>query len=212
MIRIHTFIFNDFGVNTYLLSDETGEAAIIDAACYTAAEKKELSAYIEKKGLRIVRQMDTHCHIDHILGNAFVEDTYGVGLEIHPDSEELLRMAIGYASVFGFEPDRIVKPAGFINEGDIIKFGNSELEILLTPGHANGSLCFVNKLQKFVITGDVLFSRSIGRTDLPGGDYDMLIGNIKQKLMVLDDDYKVLCGHGPSTTIGSEREENPFLR
>jgi glyoxylase-like metal-dependent hydrolase (beta-lactamase superfamily II) len=212
MIRIHTFIFNDFGVNSYLLFDETNEAIIIDAACYTAAEKKELSAYIEGKKLKIVRQLDTHCHIDHILGNSFVEDTYGVGLQIHPDSEELLRMAIGYASVFGFEPDRIVKPKGFVNDGDKITFGNSELEILYTPGHANGSICFLNREQKFVITGDVLFNKSIGRTDLPGGDYDTLIKSIREKLMVLDDDTKVLCGHGPSTTIGSEREDNPFLR
>lgn len=212
MIRIHTFIFNDFGVNSYLLSDETNEAIIIDAACYTAAEKKELSAYIENKKLTIVGQIDTHCHIDHILGNAFIEDSYGIGLQIHPDSEELLRMAIGYASVFGFDPDRIVKPKSFVNDGDIITFGNSQLEVLHTPGHANGSICLLSRAQKFVITGDVLFNKSIGRTDLPGGDYDTLIASIKEKLMVLEDDYKVLCGHGPSTTIGSEREENQFLR
>lgn len=210
-MKIHTLVFNGFGVNTYVLESSDATAVIIDAACYDAREKDHLSRLLQNISCKPVRQLSTHCHVDHILGVAFVEDTWGTGLEIHPLSEHFLRTAVGYASVFGFELERIVKPAGFINEGDKIIQGEIELLPFHTPGHADGSLCFVCHAARAVFTGDVLFNGSIGRTDLPTGNMDVLLNSIREKLLVLPDDYTVYPGHGPATTIGAEKAGNPFL-
>ena len=211
MITLKNFIFNDYQVNTYLLFDESNDCIIIDAACSAEIEKKQLSDFIESKKLNIIAQYDTHCHIDHILGNNFVKEKYHVGLGVHEDSQQLIERASYYADYLGFKLDKVVEPSIFLKDGDEIKIGKSILDVLYTPGHAAGSLCFYSKEQNFVITGDVLFQGSIGRTDLPTGNFQTLINSIKSKLLVLDDKTIVYPGHGPSTSIGFEKKNNQFL-
>ncbi len=211
MFTIKTFEFNDFGVNTYVLSSDNKECIIIDPGCYTQDEKRMLDNYISENDLKVVKLLITHCHIDHILGISHIEDVYHLGATIHHKGADILRASVGYGSVFGFEVDRVVKAADFIIEGDKICLGDNKLSVLYTPGHAEGSICLVCHKDKFVITGDVLFNGSIGRTDLPGGDYNVLMNSIKTKLFTLDDDYTVYPGHGPTTTIGYEKVNNPFI-
>jgi len=211
MIQVETLVFNDFQVNTYVLFDETKECIIIDPGCSNETEQKKLDLLIELKGLKPVGMYNTHLHIDHIFGNEYVLHKYKLSFSIHPEGIHFLNTAIGYASVFGFNFQSVPKPEGYLHEKDVIHFGNSKLDVIETPGHAEGSFCFVCKPQKFVIVGDVLFSGSIGRTDLPSGDIDTLLNSIRTKLFTLGDDYLVYCGHGPTTTIGEERVYNPFL-
>jgi len=211
MITIKKFTFNDFQVNTYLLYDETKECIIVDAGNYNKHEDEDLSQFITEEGLKPVCLVNTHCHIDHILGSAFVEKTYGLGISMHKDGKMFIDNAINQANAYGFNLKEVAKVTGFLNEGDKIKFGNSEVEVLSTPGHADGSICLVNHKQEFVITGDVLFYESIGRTDLPTGDYNVLKENIFSKLFSLKGSYIVYPGHGPSTSIGHEEMNNPFL-
>jgi hydroxyacylglutathione hydrolase len=210
MISIKKFVFNSFEVNTYILSDETNECVIIDPACYDDRERKTLTDFIEKNALKPVRLLITHCHIDHVLGASFVSEKYSLSTEIHKDGLPLLGNLKGYGMMFGLTVENILKPDTFIEENQIIKFGNSSLKAFYTPGHANGSLVFYSE-EGFVIVGDVLFYGSVGRTDLPSGNQDLLIKNIKNKLFVLPNNTKVYCGHGPETTIGFEKENNPFF-
>lgn len=211
MSEIKIFEFNPFQVNSYIVFDETKECILIDAGCYTEKEKKEYADFIEKNQLIPKRLISTHSHIDHILGNTFASQKYGLGIEIHEDGVEFLRASIGYASVFGIHVDEIQKPSGFIKENDIIAFGNTKLRVVETPGHAAGSICLVNDDEKYLFSGDLLFNGSIGRTDLPTGDYDLLLKSVKDKILVLADDYKIYSGHGQETTVGHERKYNPFL-
>ena len=212
MADVVKLTFNPFQENTYLVHDDSGECIIFDPGCYTPDENRELSRAIEQRRLRPVRLINTHCHIDHIFGNQYVMDTYGLELEIHPLELRILQAAPQVALMFGLPPGPPQPaPGRFIEEGDVIRFGNTELEVLLTPGHSPGSLCFYSRRDGFLIAGDVLFQRSIGRTDLPGGDYQTLIGSILAKVMPLPDETIVYPGHGPGTTVGEERRENPFL-
>jgi hydroxyacylglutathione hydrolase len=211
MIKINHFTFNAFQENTYILSDETGECIIIDPGCYDAYEEQVLSSFIEKENLIPVKLMLTHSHIDHVLGNDFIFRRYGLKPEMHKLDLAGLQRVPEYGHVYGFKVAPSPEPVLFYDEGDQIKFGNSSLDVLFTPGHAPGHITLVNDEQKFIIAGDVLFYGSIGRTDLPGGDHATLIKSIKEKLLPLGDEYEVFCGHGPSTTIGFERKNNPFL-
>lgn len=212
MIQVHSFTFNPFAENTFILSDETGEALIIDPGCFDADEKKTLSDYIEQKGLRPVRLLNTHAHLDHMLGNNYVAGRYGLNPEIHESDVDLLMAAPVYGQMWGINPEPSPAPSNLLKEGDRILFGNSDLEIFYTPGHSKGSVTFYSAADKFAVVGDVLFNGSIGRTDLPGGDYEELIESIRRKLLPLGDDVKVYCGHGPETSIGRERKFNPFLQ
>ena len=212
MITIHHFTFNGFQENTYLLYDETKECVIIDPGCYSNTEQQELVDFIEKEGLNPVKLLNTHCHIDHILGNNFVSKTFNIGLEMHEKDLPTLHATTEYGHLYGFTVDQSPEPTNFLNEGDIISFGNSTLDILFVPGHAPGHIVFVNHEQKFAINGDVLFYGSIGRTDLPGGDHQTLINSIITKMFALPDDYTIYTGHGPSTSIGFEKANNPFLQ
>lgn len=211
MIHIKKFIFNPFQVNTYVLYDDSHEAVIIDAACSTAGEEMALSRFIEEMGLKPVMLLSTHAHIDHILGNPFVADRYGLGLMAHADSELYLDKAPDYAAGYGLPLSRVEPVKHYLTDGQQLDFGTSALKVLLTPGHALGSVCFYSEKDDFVVVGDVLFNESIGRTDLPGGDYDILKNSIWSKLFVLNDRTIVLPGHGPETTIGSEKVNNPFV-
>jgi len=211
MTQIQGFAFNSFQVNTYILWDETNECAIIDPGCYDADEQNTLTGFISENGLKPVRLLQTHCHIDHITGMAFISKEYGLKPEAHEACKGFIRHAEKAAFVYGFEHLEIIVPELPLREGDIVRFGNTELHVVETPGHADGSVCFINHKDKFVITGDVLFHQSIGRTDFPTGDYDLLIKSIREKLLTLPPDYRVYPGHGPDTTIGFESYSNPFL-
>ncbi len=211
MIQIAAFPFNPFQENTYVLYDETKECIIIDPGCYTPLEQAELSTFIENENLKPVRLILTHCHIDHILGCKYISENYNLVSETNKVEMQVFENAERAAAIFGIRLEKPPAPGKFIDENDVIKFGNSELKILFTPGHSPGSLCFYNSEQKFVIGGDVLFHGSIGRTDLPGGNFDTLISSIKEKLFPLGNDFTVYPGHGPETTIGFEKENNPFL-
>lgn len=211
MISIKKFTFNPLQENTYVLYDETGDCIIVDAGCYFSYEKEELVSFIEESGLNPVKLVNTHCHFDHILGITFCRTKYKVPFYMHQDDEFLIERAVTQGQMFGLPLEPVDPPDGWIEEGDKISFGNSWLEAIHVPGHAPGSLVFYHPGQKFVIAGDVLFKGSIGRTDLPQGSYEQLIDNIKNKLLILPEDTMVYCGHGPETSIGAEKDSNPFL-
>lgn len=210
-MNIHSFSFNAFQVNTYIIWDETKECIIVDAACYQEFEKKELKDFLAHNGLKPVKLLNTHCHIDHILGNPYIEMEFGLRPYIHAAGKVFLQNAVEHAWSFGFELEKVVDPIGFVEDGEEISFGNSRLKVLYTPGHADGSICLLSEESGFVVTGDVLFNGSIGRTDLPTGDFNLLIESITNKLLSLPSDITVFPGHGPSSSIGDEKMHNPFL-
>jgi len=211
MIKIQTFTFNAFQENTYVLFDHTKECVIIDPGCYDEYEKRHFSEFIELNQLKPVKLLNTHSHVDHILGNRFVADIYKLKLLMNENDLPGLKRTVDYGKVYGFQVEESPVPEEFLNEGDTVLFGESQLEVLFTPGHSPGSITFLNREQKFIISGDVLFLQSIGRTDLPGGNHQTLIESIKTKLFKLDDHFAVYAGHGPATSIGHEKQHNPFL-
>ena len=212
-MKLKSFTFNQFYENTFIVSDSTNDCIIIDPGCYSNDEKNILKKYIEDNNLNPVKLINTHCHIDHILGNKFVAKTWELNLETHQNDIELLKNSSEIARLYGFiDYEKSPSTTQFLNEGDTVEFGNSKLKILYTPGHAPGHISLYSKEEKFIISGDVLFKSSIGRTDLPGGDFNVLIESIKTKILCLDDDTIVYCGHGPATTVGYERANNPFLK
>jgi len=213
MIQIQSFTFNGFQENTYILFDETKECVIIDPGCYDNNEQKTLVSFITENELKPVKLINTHCHIDHVLGNCFVANKWNLDLAMHELDLPTLNSVKDYCTVYGFHNyEESPQPTQFLKEGEKIKFGESELSILFTPGHAPGHIVLHSQQDSFVIGGDVLFQMSIGRTDLPGGDFDTLIKSIKEKLFKLDDKTIVYCGHGPNTNIGFEKANNPFLK
>lgn len=212
-MEIHQITFNTFQENTFILWDNTTNCIIIDPGCYERNEELELVDFINKNNLNPVKLINTHCHIDHILGNKFVSEKWDLELYMNKIDLPLLEGSGDIARTYGFENYKgSPYPKHYLEEGDILEFGESKLEILFTPGHAPGHICLFNKEEGFIVSGDVLFNGSIGRTDLPGGDFDTLIESIKTKLMTLQDETIVYCGHGPSTSIGRERLSNPFLQ
>ena len=211
MITIQGFTFNPFQENTYILYDETKDCVIIDPGCSNREEQNEMAEFIKEEGLKPVRLLNTHCHIDHVFGNSFIAKKYDLGLEIHKEDLQTLHSLPQVSHLYGLNAEESVEPSGFLAEGDQVKFGNSVLDIVFTPGHSPGSISFICREDKFVIGGDVLFYGSIGRTDLPGGDHETLLRSIREKLFVLDDDFAVFSGHGQETAIGFEKKHNPFL-
>lgn len=214
MTQVHTFTFNPFSENTYLVYDDSLECLIIDPGCYTPEERQQLSDFIDKNNLKPVRLLNTHCHIDHVFGNRYVAEQYGLELEIHEGELPVLESVAAVAQMYGIpnvqqSPDP--NPDHYLQEGTTISFGNSELKILLTPGHSPASVSFYCEQSNFVLGGDVLFQGSIGRTDLPGGNYQTLMQSIDRELMSLPDETIVYSGHGPATTVGAERQSNPFI-
>ncbi|MCB0395023.1 MAG: MBL fold metallo-hydrolase [Flavobacteriales bacterium] len=212
MATAHSFTFNPFQENTYIVYDETGECLIIDPGCCDANEQNAITSFIRDNGLKPVRLLNTHAHVDHIMGNAFIARKYGIPLAVNELDLALLRNASSHAMAFGVTMEPSPEPDSFLDEGMVIEFGDTKLDVVHTPGHSPGSVCLINHNDKWVIGGDVLFYSSIGRTDLPGGDFTTLIHSIRSKLFILDDDFTVYAGHGPSTTIGQERKHNPFLQ
>jgi hydroxyacylglutathione hydrolase len=212
MMEIRKFTFNPVAVNTYVLWDETGECAIIDAGCSKPAEEEALAGFIAEMGLKPVKLLNTHGHFDHVIGNGFAARKWDLEVEIHPNDVSLVSNAQEQGAMFGMAMHQPPKPARFFNEGDEIKFGNTQLTVIHVPGHSPGGVAFHNPEEKVLIAGDILFYGSIGRTDLPGGEHERLIRGIKEKLLILDPATQVFCGHGPDTTIGNEIENNPFLQ
>jgi hydroxyacylglutathione hydrolase len=210
MLSIQYFTFGPFEENTYVLFDETKEAVVIDPGCSDRQEENELKEFIATQALKVKLLLNTHCHVDHVLGNTFVKDTYQVPFLMHKLDEPVLRSAKMMAPLYGVHNYQEATPDRFIDEGDTIEFGTQKLKVLFLPGHAPGHVGFYHESQKVVIGGDVLFQHSIGRTDLPGGNFDVLINSIHQKLFTLPDDVVVYPGHGPETTIGEEKIHNPF--
>lgn len=210
MISIQKFPFNPFAENTYILYDETKHAVVIDPGCYDPMERKALDGFISENGLTVDLLLNTHCHIDHVLGNYHVKETYKVPLLMHKKDLEVLYSAKALAPNYGMADYQPTEPDRFIEEGETISFGNSSLKVVFVPGHAPGHVAFINEEQDICIGGDVLFRGSIGRTDLPGGDFNTLISSIREKLFPLSDDMVVYPGHGPETTIGIEKKTNPF--
>jgi hydroxyacylglutathione hydrolase len=211
MATIATFTFNGFQENTYVVSDETKACAIIDPGCYTREEQEALRSFIEGRELKPALLLNTHCHVDHVFGNAFVARTWGLALHAHRLDVPLLESSHMVARAYGLDMEPSPPVEVFLEAGTPVSFGNTELEVRFTPGHAPGHVVFYNPGEKFVIGGDVLFQGSIGRFDLPGGDYQMLMESIERELLSLPDDVTVHPGHGPATTIGAERKRNPFI-
>lgn len=210
MIQIETFTFNPFSENTYLVYDETGEGVVIDPGCYDKAEKDELSQFIERKNITIKYLLNTHCHIDHVLGNNFVKEKYQVPLLLHKKDEPVLRSVKAYAPSYGFNMYQETLPDKYLDEGDTVSFGKITFDVLFLPGHAPGHIGFYHKESGSLFSGDVLFEQSIGRTDLPGGDFNTLIKSIHQKIFTLPDHVVVYPGHGNPTTVKEEKISNPF--
>ena len=209
--RIHCLTVNPFQENTYVVAAPNGECVILDPGCYDAREEKALESLIERESLRPVRLLNTHAHLDHILGNAFVGRRWNLRPELHPDDLALLKAAPVYSEAWGIRLEPSPEPGNFLAEGDQVAFGGITLRVLFTPGHCPGHVVFYNAVEGYVIGGDVLFQRSLGRTDLPGGNHAQLLESIRTKLFPLPDETVVWPGHGPETTIGEERAENPFL-
>lgn len=212
MITVKPFEVNYFSENTYLLYDETGEAVLIDCGCLRPTEKQEVMDFIAENKLTLKRYLCTHLHLDHIFGNSFVYQTYGLKPEAHKADVESLPSPSEQAKLFGL-PGRYeeVPVEKYLIGNEIIRFGHSELRVISVPGHSPGSVAFYNDKNGFVIVGDALFAGSIGRTDLWGGNQDILVAAIKNKLLTLPDETIVYPGHGPETTVISEKQNNPYL-
>ncbi len=211
-MNVAKFTFNGFAENTYLLYDETKECAIIDPGCNNQEERNLLEAFISSNGLKPVLLLNTHCHIDHVLGNHFIHDRYKLPLTSHKGESKELAACEMVSSMYGIQYTKSPEISLFVDEGDVIRFGNTELDVLFTPGHSSSSVSFSHKASKQLMAGDVLFQGSIGRTDLPGGNFDTLIASIKSKFFPLEPDTIVYPGHGPSTSIKEEKASNPFLQ
>ena len=212
MLSLKAFTFNPVQENTYVLYNEKKECCIIDPGCYFAEERELLKDYIDKSGLEPVLLLNTHCHLDHVFGNKFVHETWNLTLHIHEKEKLMLQRAPIAGKTWQLPFDNYEGDLLFIKEGETIKVGEEELEIRFTPGHSPGSVIFYHEAGGFVIGGDVLFNGSIGRTDLPGGDYDTLINSIQTQLFTLPDETKVYSGHGSLTTIGFEKMNNPYVK
>jgi glyoxylase-like metal-dependent hydrolase (beta-lactamase superfamily II) len=210
-MKIETFVFNPVQENTYVLFDESGACAIVDAGCMNDKEFAKLDAFIQANNLKPVKLINTHCHFDHIFGVEKCREAYGLKWEAHPGDSFLVETAPAQGAMFGLSIKKVEPADVELSEGDTVQFGNCSLKVIFVPGHSPGSICFYEEHEGVMITGDVLFKGSIGRTDLPQGDYDTLIDGIKSKLMVLPNEVVVYPGHGPSTSIGDEKANNPYL-
>lgn len=209
-MKIKVFEFNPLQENTIVLYDDTKECVIIDPGCSDEDERAELEHFIDSNNLTVKMLLNTHCHVDHVLGNWFVKTRFNVKLHIHRIEEAPLKAVKVYAPHYGFYDYQESEPDAFFEEGDTISFGTQKLSVLFVPGHSPGHVAFYNAEEKCVIAGDVLFYNSIGRTDLPGGNFETLINSIHQKLFTLSDEVEVYPGHGPKTSIGFEKRTNPF--
>lgn len=210
-MEIFRLVFSPIEVNTYILADQSGDCAIIDCGCYDAGEFRKLEGFLKKKSLKPVLLLNTHCHLDHIFGNGFLLEKYNLKTYSGEFDEINRKSALEHAALFGLKMEVPPEPGGFLADNQTVVFGSTELMTLHVPGHSPGSLAFYSEKNECVFTGDALFSGSIGRTDLTGGDYGTLIRSIKSKLFVLPPSTVVYPGHGSETTIEKEMRSNPYF-
>lgn len=211
-MKIQKYTCNPYAENTYILYDDTRECVIIDPGMYTAEEQNMVASFIKDEMLNPVLLLNTHAHIDHVLGNKFVFDNWGLKPKMHVDELPYLHAVVSYAPQMGIRYDVSPEPEEFLAGTGELHFGNSKLDLIFAPGHSAAHLCFYCEADQILIAGDVLFYESIGRTDLPGGNHNQLLNSIKTMLWPLPDDCVVYPGHGGSTTIGHEKEHNPWLK
>jgi hydroxyacylglutathione hydrolase len=211
-MEVFRFVFSPIEVNTYIIADESGNCAVIDCGCYNKSEFMTLTGFIDEKGLRPVLLLNTHCHLDHIFGNGVFRDKYGFGAYCHKDDEINRKDALMHASFFGIKMETPPEPEGYLTDEQVIECGSIRLKAIHVPGHAPGSLAFYCGEGGILFTGDALFAGTIGRTDLPGGSFEILINSIKSKLFVLPPDTIIYPGHGEQSTIGNEMKLNPYFR
>lgn len=212
-MNIAKFGFSLFGINTYVVYDPVSkECAIIDPGMITDEERDAMVNFIKKNDLKPVHLINTHLHIDHCIGNGFIQEKYGLGTSAHSADEILGKRLKEQADMFGipFNP-KDIEITTHLKTGDVIRIGNGELKVIHVPGHSPGGIALYDEKDKFIISGDSLFQGSIGRTDLPGGDHAALLKAIRENLFTLPDDVRVYPGHGPKTQIGYERRGNPFF-
>lgn len=212
MIKTKTFAFNPFAMNTYVLWDDNGQGLIIDAGNNTDVEHQILIDFISQNRINIIGLYLTHAHIDHILGAKFLSDYFNLPIKMHSAGAFLLNQADSYASTLGFHFPGLPSKIEFIDENYVVDLGGEYIKLLYTPGHVDGSLCYYLPDSQMVFVGDVLFRLGVGRTDLPTGDYALLEQSIRQKLYSLPNETKVFSGHGPTTSIGFEKKNNPFFQ
>ncbi|HMN33490.1 MAG TPA: MBL fold metallo-hydrolase [Chitinophagaceae bacterium] len=212
MLHVQSFTFNPFQENTYLVYNEKGECLIIDPGMYQALDNKVLFRFIDKNKLTPKMVINTHTHIDHVFGVKDCVERYQIPFGFHKLDLPIFESAVSAATLYGLQYTKAPAADFYIDESKEISLGDDQLQVFLTPGHSLGSVCFYSKEYHFVIAGDVLFQMSIGRSDLPGGNYDTLIHSIHSKLLSLPDETIVYAGHGPKTHIGLERMNNPFLQ
>lgn len=211
MFAVKGFTFSPVQENTWLLFNEKGHAIMIDPGCYFDDEKDVLQSFIIKNKISLQLLLNTHCHLDHVFGNKWIHETWGLLLHIHEKEKQVLDFAPASGLMWNLPFDNYNTEIKYLKEGDEILIDEDKLKVLFAPGHSPGHVCFYCKAQGFVIGGDVLFRQSIGRTDLPGGDHATLINSIKNQLFVLPDETIVYSGHGEPTTIGYEKKHNPYL-
>lgn len=211
-MHVEAFTFNPFMTNSYLCHDE-GEAVLVDASCSTENEQREVLAVIEEYDLDVRHLLLTHAHVDHIFGCSFFEDALDMRFQAHEAAIPFIEQAEEQATAFGVKVDPPSVPSRFLEEGDTISFGSVSLEVLHTPGHSPDSISFIDETSQQALTGDVLFQNSIGRTQgLPETSRSQLLTSITEKLLPLGDEMTIYPGHGPETTIGRERYQNPFVK
>ena len=212
MLRVKEFVFSPVQENTYVIYNVSGQCCIVDPGCYFGNERNELKDFISENGLHPKYLLNTHCHLDHVFGNKFVYETWGLELHLHEKEKQVLDFAVQSGLNWGLPFDNYTGPLHWLKEGDIVSLEEDELRVIFTPGHSPGHISFYCEKQQFILSGDVLFRSSIGRTDLPGGDFATLEKSIREKLYVLPDEVIVYSGHGPATSIGVEKKSNPFVK
>lgn len=211
MLAVKVFTFNPVQENTYLLYDEKGRCIIVDPGCYYDEEKETIASFIKENDLSPTLLLNTHCHLDHVFGNQWIAEKYGLKLHLHKNEKLVLDHAPASGLMWNLPFDNYKGELEYLQENDTTRLGEDKLEILFVPGHSPGSVAFYCKDQHFIISGDVLFKMSIGRTDLPGGDYSTLVNSIHSRLFVLPEETIVYPGHGEPTSIGYEKQHNPFV-
>ena len=211
-MHIKSFVFNPFLENTYVVHSEAKNAYVFDPGCYEPYEVNELTDYVQREGLTVKAIINTHCHIDHVLGNKALKTMYEVPLLIPENENEIYEATIAYAPQWGITQYQHASVDKFLQESETLTLDEVSFQLIEVPGHSPGHIVFYEKNGQFLIGGDVLFRESIGRTDLPGGNHEALIRNIKEKVYSLPEETTVYPGHGPETTVGHEKRTNPFVR
>lgn len=212
MMTIQVFCFNAFQENTYVLYNEKKEAIIVDPGCYSRIEEKILTDFIAAHELTPTLLLNTHCHLDHVFGNNFIHDTYGLPAILHANEQIILDRLPDAAAKYGIEVEAYRGPIQYVEDQAMIAFGKDAFKVLLTPGHSPGSICFYHEKQDFILGGDLIFKDSVGRTDFPGCNPQDLIKSIRDQILTLPDTLSIYSGHGPVTQLGRERKMNPYIK